>query len=467
MGSSEKPLLIGWASTSITPDQPVQLMGQMHERISEYVHDPVTATALALECQDANGASEQAIMVSCDLVHIPSEVMDRLREAVAPRLDGFDLRKLVVSATHTHTAPVMLEGGWYPVPGAGIMRPSEYVKFLLARLSDMIAEAWDNRKPGGISWALGHAAVGFNRRVVYDDGTARMYGTSDTERFRGVEGSQDHGVEMLFTWDLQGELTGMAINVACPSQVVEGQCYVSADFWDAARNELRERYSEDLYVLPLTGAAGDQSPRDLVRRGRGEPNMRDDSGRCEMGRRIANAVDYVLDLTKKDVATEVVFEHAVEELVLPARIVTREEAESARRAYDALMKEGPFEVGTHDATWLLRHKGVMERFEEQGENPTFAMELHVIRLGDIALATNPFELYLDYGLRMKARSKAQQTFVVQLACGSGVYLPTAKAVAGGHYGAMVEDGHVGPEGGQVLVDRTVELINSMWDGDAQ
>ena len=34
------------------------------------------------------------------------------------------------------------------------------------------------------------------------------------------------------------------------------------------------------------------------------------------------------------------------------------------------------------------------------------------------MATNPFELFLDYGLRIKARSEAPQTFIVQLACGA-------------------------------------------------
>ena len=43
------------------------------------------------------------------------------------------------------------------------------------------------------------------------------------------------------------------------------------------------------------------------------------------------------------------------------------------------------------------------------------------------------KLYLDYGVQMKARSKAVQTFVVQLACDSAIYLPTAKAIRGGHY----------------------------------
>jgi hypothetical protein len=110
----------------------------------------------------------------------------------------------------------------------------------------------------------------------------------------------------------------------------------------------------------------------------------------------------------------------------------------------------------------LRWQRVLKAYETQAEEPTFEMELHVLRLGDIALATNPFELFLDYGLRMKARSKAQQTFLAQLACGRGGYLATRKAVAGSGYGAMIVDGPVGPEGGEVLVERTLSLINGMW-----
>ena len=62
---------------------------------------------------------------------------------------------------------------------------------------------------------------------------------------------------------------------------------------------------------------------------------------------------------------------------------------------------------------------------------------------------------------MKARSKAVQTFVVQLV-GSGTYLPTEKAIRGGHYSTVVHSSLVGPEGGNVLVDQTVNIINSLW-----
>ena len=84
-----------------------------------------------------------------------------------------------------------------------------------------------------------------------------------------------------------------------------------------------------------------------------------------------------------------------------------------------------------------------------------------MRLGELALCTNTFELYLDYGIQIKGRSKAMQTFMFQLTMSpwdySG-YLPTAKGVRGGGYGAVPACNSVGPEGGQMLVDETLAAI---------
>jgi len=43
------------------------------------------------------------------------------------------------------------------------------------------------------------------------------------------------------------------------------------------------------------------------------------------------------------------------------------------------------------------------------------------------------------------------------------YLPTEKAVRGGHYSVIAPSCYVGPEGGQVLVEPTVEEINKLWN----
>ena len=90
-----------------------------------------------------------------------------------------------------------------------------------------------------------------------------------------------------------------------------------------------------------------------------------------------------------------------------------------------------------------------------------SMELHVMRLGDVAFATNPFELYADYGYRITGRSRASQTFIIQLACDYGDYLPTEYGMTGGQYSALVSI--VGAKGGQMMVDETVKIIDGMWE----
>ncbi len=112
---------------------------------------------------------------------------------------------------------------------------------------------------------------------------------------------------------------------------------------------------------------------------------------------------------------------------------------------------------------LARAWRTLERYELQKTEPAIPVEVHVIRIGDMAIATNPFELYLDYGMQMKARSKAVQTFIVQLATPSSGYVPTQRSVAGGAYGAIPESTQIGPEGGSELVEQTLGIIESLWN----
>src|SRR3954464_255479 len=113
-------LHVGGATVSITPERPVALAGQMHTRISRNVESPVTATALALESRDGDTVVDQAVLVSCDLVAIEAAVLDRARRLVGDRVPGLDRRKVVLNATHTHTAPVTAEGD-YDIPKGGVM----------------------------------------------------------------------------------------------------------------------------------------------------------------------------------------------------------------------------------------------------------------------------------------------------------------------------------------------------------
>ena len=80
----------------------------------------------------------------------------------------------------------------------------------------------------------------------------------------------------------------------------------------------------------------------------------------------------------------------------------------------------------------------------------------------MAMATCPFELYLDYGNEIRARCKADQTFLFQLTNGSRGYLPTEKGEQGGHYSAYISSGCVGHEGGKMLVEKTLSNIEEFF-----
>jgi len=181
-----------------------------------------------------------------------------------------------------------------------------------------------------------------------------------------------------------------------------------------------------------------------------------------MARRIVNGVRYAYDTALSERDDNPVFRHHTERLELPARRVTDEEAAEARKELSRLAASGDVQPGSYDAAMLRRARDVVERHEAQKSAATYAMDLHVLRLGDTAVATNPFELYIEYGARIKARSRAAQTMLVQLANDRGRYLPTRRAVAGGAYGSRIADNLVGPEGGDVLVEKTVAAIDGMW-----
>jgi len=461
MSCGAAELRIGKATISITPDKPVALDGQFRLRVSRGVDNPLTATAVAIEAREGDRTVDQAILLAADLVAFRPAVPSLVRERLRTKLPGFEPRKLVMTATHTHTGPVT-EQGKYEIPKDGVMQPREYVDILVDRLAEVSVRAWNQRRAGGVSWGLGQAVVGQNRRAVYANGTAKMYGSTSAPEFRGIEGGEDHGMELLFFWGPEKKLLAAGVNLSCTAQEVEGRSSINADFWHDVREQLRAGVGPDLGVLGWPGAAGDLSPHFLYRKAAEKRmlKLRGLSRTEDIGRRLAREVIEVSELARGDIRVDVAFTHQVVDLVLPARKVTPEEAAEAAREIEALKRKGE---STRRIAW---YQATIDRQRDQGPAPTYAAEVHVLRIGDIAIATNPFELFQDYGVQIKGRSKALQTLVIELTGGSGGYLPTARAVAGGGYSAVVQSNKVGPEGGQELVNRTVELINGLWSKPA-
>lgn len=452
-------LHIGATTVDITPAEPVALAGQMHVRISTENATPIHAVAVALESRDGDKSLDHVVSVSCDLVAIREGILDRLRERLAGKLEGLDVNKIFLNATHTHTGPITRESSRYNLPETGLMRPEAYVEFLLERLEEAVTESWNNRLPGKMGYGQGQAVIAQNRRATYADGSAQMYGKTDTPDFRTIEGREDHNLDVLFFWNMQDELIATAVNVPCPSQEVEGLKVVHADFWDPVRNQLREKYGTNLHIIAWTGAAGDVVPRPMFDK-KADERMRRLRGLTrleEMARRIVRGWEEAYEVAKLEPVTDPVLQHRVETLELPLRAVTSEELETAK-AEMARLEGDPKQM-----TRYLWNKRVVDKHSamESGEAKPYQMELHTLRLGDVAIGTNPFELFTAYGSQMKARSPGVQTFVIQLA-GPGSYLPTPLAVQGGGYSAVIQSSNVGPAGGQKLVEATVANWLDLW-----
>ncbi len=504
-------MYVGWAETDITPGPKISLMGQFSERISEYIEKPLTATAMALQEGDV-----QAVIVSCDLLDIAWGLVEAVRNRLMGNDKGLDPRSVMIAAIHTHTGPV-----YWPKKGRAarykeksrmnsitlraqiesflppgkkyveaqkitgnkdIFPIKDTLPFLADRIAKVALEAWENRSPGTFANAFGRAALGMCRRAVYSDGSAQMWGETNLAVFQELEGGNDSGIELLFAYGENGRLRGIVANIACPAQCVQHRLIVSPDYWGEVKMRLRKYFGEDLFLLPLCSAAGDQCPVDLVRwvepksdvhdpniehehplKRKADPSMFDLEGMRTAGRRVAQEIIAVYEEGPKTLGEVEAFRHEICDIPLPLRRVTFAQRDAAVRAIREYIEAKEGDVNYNDTAKLYDHLGVIRRFDLQNVMDILETEVHILRLGPIAFATNPFELFLDYGNQIRARSKAEQTFLIQLCNGYEGYLPTLKAEKGGHYSAFVGSGQCGHEAGELLVRETLRRINDMFD----
>jgi hypothetical protein len=480
-------LKLGWAQADITPREKVFVAGQFHARISEKVLNPLTATAWVLE-----SGGEHAVFVSCDLVSISPLLLGSVREKLKDRCDGLDPFKVVLNATHTHTAPdVHVPSGDFGNAayagvidfGEPVMTVEDYAAFAAEQIASAVIQAWKERAPGGIAFGQGFAVVGRNRRWVTANGNSIMYSLyeGNADQFRHIEGYEDHSLNVIAAYNRDGELTGLVVNVPSPSQEGENAFLLSADFWHETRRELRRRFGENLFVLPQCSAAGEQTTH-LMFEAKAYHRMLELKKRTvfeDIAQRISNEAEEIVAAIRPTIDHDPVLLHQAEIVELATSRLSEEdvrqaeaEAEELQAVYEAEMRKleenpqlreqprwyVPVTAAYNKMKWLQE---VAKRYKRQKTESTMPAEVHVVRLGDVAIATCPFEYYLDFGIQIKVRSPAVQTFLVQLA-GKGTYVPSPRSVQGGGYGSIPANNPVGPEGGQQLADYIVKTMRFLW-----
>lgn len=472
-------LKAGAACVDITPSGTVYLAGWTPYRVSKGIETPLKVNIIALESVDARGKqTDTAFILAFDLISIRVGLMAPLRQALAKECPELNLDKFLFCGTHTHCAPLVSDQQMTKTEG--IMHPTEYVAEIVPKVVAGVKRAWSTRQKASFSFGLGEAVVARTRVTRYTDGTSKMYGKTNQDNFDSPESPEDHEVGCMFFWDTKGKPIAMLINVACPSQGNErySNCLLSSDYWGRVREKVAEKYGDSVVVAGLCGAAGDMSPHQMIHiaaRARMD-KLRGFIPTQEAARRITQAIDYVYPLAFSDRKDDVMLLHRHAVITVPKRVPTKAEYDEAVSSLAKLKVKA--------STAGNGFRRVISRYENLKTTPvpTFKTPINVLRIGDTVLCTNQFELYSAYGLRIKARSRAVQTFVVQLTNGSanfdvtkpnglsaeeqwgsaGTYLPTKRGTEGGSYGGLVQTNLVGPSGGDVLVDETLKIVNELW-----
>lgn len=496
---------IGWGRREISIDEPVLLSGQMYLRISESIQDPLYATAL---CIDGGEGMDAVVFLSCDVGALGGNTLGPIEEVVRAECPDFPEHGFIANATHTHSAPGAGNRMEVTPDGVPVYSGVRFREFYIRQCADAIIEAWRSRKEGGIGYGYGYAVVAHSRRVVYFEekeqrakrdfmtpaGYAVMYGNTDHSLFSHYEAGADHFVNLMFTFDEQKKLTGMVVNVPCPSQLSEHFRRQTSDYWHDLRTLVAKEYGEDVYVLTQCAAAGDLSPRILhykqaqarrmeLKYGMGyDPDQAKPasdheynkvmSERYDIAERLMSCIKDVYGWAKKEIFTQVPVRHHFGVMALQRRSITEDEKRWCEENLELLKDMEPKREEMTAEQYrsaitvynnkVNRNKSGIENYYDVQREPTIDMDAHVVQIGDIAFATTRFELYQDFMHRLQARSPFIQTFVVQLAGEEGcTYLATKRAAAAKGYSASMFCNLVSADGGHQWVENCLEILTDM------
>lgn len=501
-------LKIGWGRREISTNDPVSIPGQMHIRVSEGIHDPLYVTAL---CIDGGAGEDQVIFLSCDIVSIAGGIIEAVCAAVQAKCPQIPTDNIIMNATHTHASINLTKTPEKTPDGAYIYPGEESAKFFCSQAAEAVCQAWNSRKEGGIAYGYGYAVVGHSRRAVYfkeeklasnqrdfmtPPGYAVMYGKTNDPLFSHYEAGADHFLNALYTFDAAEKLTGVVVNVPCPSQLSGQFTKLSADYWHEVRQGMAQEFGEEVYVLPQCAAGGDISPIILhyqkaeARRLRLKYGLEYDLGkmkannehyynrsigqRRDIAERIVAGVKEVYSWARKDIKTDIPVRHKKLVMALERRRITEEEKQWCEENLQLLknMEPRPEELSPQEYrlqqsrhnSRVNRNQRGLDRYYDVPKDPTIDVPHHMVRIGDVAFATTRVELFIDFMHRLQARSPFLQTFVVQLAgAPHGSYLATRRGMEAKGYSASMFCCVFSPEAGQQWVETTLEALNELKD----
>lgn len=413
-------LRAGAYAIDVTPEKfPVSVNGGFADRKGTSAHDPLHARCLVLD----DGTTKLALVV-VDSCMIPRELLDEAKKLAAKKT-GIPATNILVSATHTHTAPTVA-GVFGSDPDAG------YVAFLTAKIADGIEKAHALLAPAKLAWAVGEEPNHvFNRRWKLKPGVKNLdpFG-GDTDKVKMnpprasmdlVEpaGPTDPRVTVLSVQSADGKPLALFANYSL--HYVGDMPALSADYFGVFADLVGQKLKAG---KGFVGALSNGTSGDVNNINFREPAPKRQPG--ERSREVADAVAVAAakSLDKAEYGSRVPLRAATKEIELGVRKPT---ADDVKRAEAILEKAKGRDLKTAEETYA-RETVLLAKYPDKVTVP-----LQVLAVGDAVVVAIPCEVFTQIGLDIKKASPFKTTCVVSLANGYFGYLPTPPQHALGGY----------------------------------
>jgi hypothetical protein len=399
---SGNSLEIGIAEVNYTPAIGLKLVGNYRgdDYASRGVHDSLYAKALVA----SDGKGQKVAVLTIDICLIPAESVEFMRSCISSQTD-IKPENVMIMATHSHSGPP-----------AGLDDPK--AKEYLARAAGAVILANNRLKPTVL--AVGRSKedrISHNRRLKCKDGSTHMCWEKFEPGFvLEPWGSIDPEV-ITMSFEQEGKQTGVLVNFGCHATTMTGNNWLyTADYPGYLAEAVKRVRGKDFVSLFCNGCCGNVTQVDYRI---GFPDTYQECQRIGylLGVSALEAMQNEKVVTGNEIAVS-------REMVPLSRIdITDEQLAWANAIMKKVEKEGmpPIQAdGIPDAQYA---KDWIEMRKNQ--NVTDSVEVMVIRIGDVAFAGLPGEMFNEFGRDIKAKSPCRNTIVTGLTNDERAYFPTA------------------------------------------
>ncbi len=414
---SQKVFRAGAHSVDISPEKfPVIVNAMFTERSANRVVDRLFAKAIVLD-----DGRTRAVLCVVDTTAMDRKLIDRAKE-LAAKATGIPTERMLVSATHTHSAPSA-------VGALGSRADARYVEWLPGRIAEAIAGAAKNLAPARVGWAVvddwEHT---FNRRWIRrpDKMLADPFGQRSVRAHMhpgyrnpdaiGPSGPVDPGLSLLAVQSPDGRAIALMANY---SQHYFGSPLLSSDYCGRFAQHMARLLDANGSSPPFVGIMSQGTSGDLMWMDYGSPprKMDYDKYASEVAGR---AMEAYRRIEWHDWAP---LRMAERKLTLTRRVPDEKRLAWARQVTGSLAGRLPRalpEIFAWEAVYLH-------------EQPEAQLKLQAIRIGDLGIAAFPSETFAITGLKLKRQSPLQPTFNIELANGAEGYIPPPEQHSLGGY----------------------------------